>query len=422
MGADTKGTTPPALTAVQMADEIERLKALATQAVEAREAYRADQDSEELSRRSWLGLDRLHRACDPTTITGLITALTAATARLSEVTNEWESCLERDRAHRDEVREYQARLTEVERERDTLEAEIHDICPMARRQHLLGASGSDVLKEQVKYLFWLEGVRDTTNAELRAAQARIEALEGEVSTSRRAFGAISLAVAAIDKGSDNTPWQDVVARIEAIGAEMSRRLLGPSFEFVEEVRAECREWKRRASHAKRHKVKAQALARQAESALTAARTRAEGLETDLHAVASHNRELLLHLAEAQANLNDIASKLAVEDARTTRQAKTIRALEAVIREYLDALDVASNHMMRTDDDFASYEPIDARLDAAEEAMKAAITPPPATTGEEPLAKRWAHPNGPYEGCGCDYDGWGTRLRACAEHRAKEPTR
>lgn len=119
------------------------------------------------------------------------------------------------------------------------------------------------------------------------------------------------------------------------------------------------------------------------AALTAAQARIEALERERDAASSHNRELLLHLAEAQANLNDIASRLAVEDARTTLQAKTIRGLEAVIREYLDALDVACNHVMRTDDDFASYEPIDARLEAAEEAMKAAITPPPASTGEEP---------------------------------------
>lgn len=42
----------------------------------------------------------------------------------------------------------------------------------------------------------------------------------------RAFGAISLAVAAIDGGSDNTPWRDVVARIETIGRQLdlSRKL------------------------------------------------------------------------------------------------------------------------------------------------------------------------------------------------------
>jgi len=106
---------------------------------------------------------------------------------------------------------------------------------------------------------------------------------------------------------------------------------------------------------------------QAESALTAARTRAEGLEAELHAVASHNRELLLHLAEAQANLNDVASKLAVEDARTTLQAKTIRGLEAVILSTQNVLG-----------DLALSFPV--RVEAAYDMLDRAFTPPPATDG------------------------------------------
>ncbi|WP_291981958.1 hypothetical protein [Luteitalea sp.] len=191
---------------------------------------------------------------------------------------------------------------------------------------------------------------------LTTAQARIEALEGERDSNRAQ--AIHLTAKLSEERRFKREFEEACrAEVAAVDAAMVslRDELAAKTEFV----------------------------MQAEAALTAARTRAEALETDLHAVASHNRELLMHLAEAQADLNDVASRLAVEDARTTLQAKTIRALEAVIREYLAALDVACNHVMRTDDDFASYEPIDARLEAAEEAMKAAITPPPATTGEEP---------------------------------------
>lgn len=225
--------TPPALTAAQMADEIERLKALATQAVEAREAYRADQDSEELSRRSWLGLDRLHRACDPTTITGLITALTTATARLSEVTNEWESCLERDRAHRDEVREYQARLTEVERERDTARkdaeewrtTELERTIAQARQD--LANLDADLSAER-----WgrEEDIKCAARA-LTTAQARIEALEGL-----------------------NRTWGErMLQSIDASWPGMTRAMTDPSLtlqDYISDLRAE----------------------------LTAARTRAEGLE------------------------------------------------------------------------------------------------------------------------------------------------
>lgn len=108
-------------------------------------------------------------------------ALTTATARLSEVTNEWESCLERDRAHRDEVREYQARLTEVERERDTARkdaeewrtTELERTIAQARQD--LANLDADLSAER-----WgrEEDIKCAARA-LTTAQARIEALEAE---------------------------------------------------------------------------------------------------------------------------------------------------------------------------------------------------------------------------------------------------
>lgn len=69
-------------------------------------------------------------------------------------------------------------------------------------------------------------------ADARLIAAAVNALPALIAAARerlglmRAFGAISLAVAAIDGGSDNTPWRDVVERIETTGRrlDLSRRL------------------------------------------------------------------------------------------------------------------------------------------------------------------------------------------------------
>lgn len=89
--------------------------------------------------------------------------------------------------------------------------------------------------------------------------------------------------------------------------------------------------------------------------------------TERCAVQDENTTLRAEHALLLVNARVLAARLADE------HAQEVARLRAAISEYLHALDAATAHVMRTDDDCGAYDALDARLTAAESAMRAAAT-------------------------------------------------